>query len=172
MTIQTQFSHLAQVARRFRHGPGRTRRSKRVRRVIIHVQVNRVRLGTHEDHEHAAVKIGLLRALHLACPDADILVDDLSAGSDQDGAAVVATYDASATMRNRAVSVVQRSIEQGTWRAFAERIGDESAPWILAAAIEPSEVQAGGRHAERNRANTAGYRGRRDHTMSVNDVAA
>lgn len=121
MGRQSRFRHLAQVARAFRNRPGRSQRSSGPRRTTIHVQVSRTLLGTLEDHEHFDLKLGLLRALRLACPEIDILVEDFDADAEPTERVAVVAYYSTKTMRNRAVRVVERSVEEGTWRAFARR---------------------------------------------------
>jgi hypothetical protein len=131
MGRQSQVRHLAQVARSFRNGPGRSRRSGRPPRARIRVQVDRALVGTHGDHEHFELKIGLLRALRLACPETDVVVEDFEVNRELTEPVAVAVYDSTKTMRNRAVRVVKRSVEEGTWRAFARRSAEAAVPLMI-----------------------------------------
>lgn len=131
MGRRSQARHLAQVARSFRNGPSRTRHARGPQKATIQVRVDRARLGTHADQEHFALKLGLLRALRLACPETDIFVEDFNDASDSTEPVAVTVYDSTKTMRNRAVRVVERSVEGGTWRAFARRSGEAVAPSMI-----------------------------------------
>lgn len=144
MRRQSQVRHLAQIARSFRNGPGRSRRRGRPPRASIRVQLDRALLGTHADHEHFEIKVGLLRALRLACPETDVVVEDFDVDVESKEPVAVAVYDSSKTMRNRAIRIVKRSVEEGTWRGFARRSADATVPLITIDTLESPDVPDSG----------------------------
>ena len=108
------------------------------------MQLDRALLGTQADHEHFELKIGLLRALRLACPETDVVVEDFDVDVASKEPVAVAVYDSSKTMRNRAIRIVKRSVEEGTWRAFARRSADAAVRLMAIDTLEPPDVPDSG----------------------------
>ena len=56
----------------------------------------------------------------------------------------MAVYDSSKTMRNRAIRIVKRSVEEGTWRAFARRSADAAVRLMAIDTLGPPDVPDSG----------------------------